>query len=371
MSTTTVSINQYCDNPADYKNVAGLTNDTRAYWDTYCAARIASRKAGMPSTGALSNFNADLLVNLINGLMAPESLEIIGSMLGGIIALKLVKAAIGNFVKNGLSDVALKAAQDYIIKGGSKFAANSTGVFSGIFGDSAFVDKGVLDAAKSAAEDALAKSAAEGAAEAAAVEGAEFAGRYAVAACVDAAEFIGDIASGIGIVMMVVQVVGMVLDVWDPCDLNEQLTASVIEVYNTSFNTAFRRNLLVSMESSRDSYGRITYSAIWPVRYYAEKSALIPIKKDYYDAIHFSYMATYLDSLTYNSDGDPIFHPPPGHGTLLSNEVIKGLELSTFGIIGNNNTVVENWLIRWWPLFVGAFILVIVILIFIKGKKSL
>jgi hypothetical protein len=365
MSTTTVSINQYCDNPADYKSVAGLTNETRAYWDSYCSARIASRKAGMPSTKALSNFNSDTLINLINGLLSPESLEIIGAMLGGILALKLVKTAIGSFIKNGLSDASIKAAEDFIAKGGSKFAANSTGVFSGIFSDSAYLDKGVLDAAKAAADDAIEK----GVVESVSSEGAEFAGKYAVAACVDSAELIGDIASGIGMVMMVVQVVGMILDVWDPCKLNDQLTASVIDIYNTSFNTAFRQNFLVSFESSRDSYGRKTYSAVWPVRYYAERSALIPIKSDYYNNIHFNYMASYIDSLTYNSDGDPIFHPSPGEGTLINNTMIKGLELTAFGLVGNNNTVVENWLIKWWPIFAGIFIIIVVVLIFIKRRQ--
>jgi len=352
MSVTTITPDQYCDNPADYKNLQSLSNETRAYWDSYCTARLKKPPANFPNSGMLSKMNSDVLVMFLNGMLSPEGLEMMGMIMGGVISLKLVKASIGNFIKNGLSEIELKAAEDFIAKGGDAYAANGSSIFSKVMGDSAYIDPAVLQEAEKASEKAVAEGVIE--------EGSFFAGKYAIGMALEFIEWGNEVLMGI-------QMLGMVLDLWDPCNLNAQLDANTVATFTKIYNDVFRHTWLIGSESRRDTYGKISVNTLWPVEYYADQSALIPVLEDKYKPIRIQYMAMYINNLTYNSEGVLIAPVLSGTPTeLIKNSTIQNLELTALGILSIRNTVVENWLLKWWPIPVGILFFIIILLFFIK-----
>ena len=70
------------------------------------------------------------------------------------------------------------------------------------------------------------------------------------------------------------------------------------------------------------------------------------------------YTTLYLSNLSTNSNGIIVCTPPPQ--SLITMSDFDKLENQLMLLLDDNNTVVENWFYRFWPL-----ILFIVILIFI------
>lgn len=347
--TTTISPDDYCKHPEDYKNFPGIDDTTRAYWDQYCQLKKQASQQSLPDSKAIGNAIPEALQEFIQGFLTPMNLEIMGGILGGPIVYKyLIKNVIGTGVKWALTKGELDAASAFIKAGGDEYIANSCSVLSKLFGNMAFVDLKVA-------------------------EGAEFSGgAYAVARVFaflgDLVETVADALNPIMDAMLVLQVLGMVFDAWDPCKLNVQLTAEQLKEFSNIYNNQFRIHVLSSLESTIDAYGHITLNSVWPIEYYAERSALIPFKNDYYDPIRNTLFMKYINSLRVNSDGIPIAHYSGGR--LITNKELSELQISTLNLFGHGNTVIENWLLKWWPLLIGIILFLLIIFIVIKNKKN-
>ena len=346
--TTVISPDDYCKHPEDYKNTPGIDNVTRAYWDNYCLLKKQAQSQPMPPAESKWWSIQDGLENFIAAFFSPTSLEMLAGIMGGPIAYKyIIKNVLGKITQLTLDDVTRAAAEDFIKNGGDAFVANGCSLLSQIFGNMVYLDVKVAE------------------------EAGYSAGRLAAAQLLRGMEMLGeqiaeflDLDNPLMMAMLALQIVSSVLDAWDPCKLDLMLTADNLKDYSMQYNNQFREHILVSVETSQDSYGHITLNAVWPLEYYAERSALIPFKNNVYDPIRSKLFMQYMNSLRVNSNGDPIYHGLGGN--LVSNEMIASLNLNIFG---NNNTVVENVLYKYWPLFAGGALLLIVIFILIRNRK--
>jgi hypothetical protein len=378
--TTTISPYDYCKHPEDYINSPGIDNVTRIYWDQYCSALNASQ--GPPITNSRNGFSsfkdfADRLGNAVPEAMLQFVIGILTlpiqnvpftnvpmyeSIIPGIIGSKLLKP-IGNLVKA----IGEKGVSKPIQEAGEEALEADVDTVSINMGTMAQITKEVVE------EDAGLDIA----------EGATYsAGKYSVEVMEKGMlEAVGDglIAMGDGIktildltdpameVMMVLQMIGMIVDGMDPCNLKLQLDAGQLQTFTNSFNDTFRDTVMVKVESTLDSYGRVSVNANWPIPYYAEFSALLPFKPDYYKKMESKLVFQYLSTLTHNSDGYPIYKAPKGK--LVTGKEISGIALKRLSFFSNNNTVVENWLSKYWPILVAILIAIFVLVLVIKIKN--
>jgi len=378
--TTTISPYDYCQHPEDYINSPGLDNVTRAYWDQYCA--ILNAAGGPPITNSsngwekfkkfadnLGNASTQALQQFVVGIVTLPvqnipftNVPMYESIIPGFIGTKLLKPA-GNLLqaiaKKGISKTTQEAGVEMTEMGVDRMTINMASIAD------TTVEVITEDIGMSVAEDAT-FSAGKYSIDILLRSMAEAIGKGLVnigdvmAGIIEAADPIMD-------VMLVLQITGMIFDSLDPCDLNLQLDADQLQNFTNSFNNAYRSSVMASVESSQDSYGHLTYNTVWPLPYYAEQSALIPFKQDYYKKIQTKLTMQYLATLTHNSDGYPIYRPPGGK--LVTNQIISGMALRDLTFAANNNTVVENWLSKWWPILAGIFILIFVLVLVIKVKN--
>lgn len=342
--TTSISPHDYCKNPNDYKNDPSLTDKTKLYWNQFCQLQKDLGKAKMPSNKNIGQCTDQAFSQMIAGIFTPQGLEMLSIISGAMILGKTAKAQLkkilGSWVKNGLSEAQRDAVKQFVKDGGDYASANSGAIIDGITQDLVYVDVEV--------------------AEAAGYSG----GRFAVSELlVGVADIIGKFVD----FAMAVQLLGMVLDAWDPCNLNEELDATALKQMTLSFDSAFRTSMAISIQSTKDSYGNITLNETWPIEYYAEKSALIPFKNDYYGPRSQYYISRYLNTLQLNSNGSPIFHEKGGRA--ITNEDVNALESQLTGFLSDGNTVIQNWIIKWWPLLIGIVILIIVIFVYIRKRN--
>jgi hypothetical protein len=379
--TTTISPYDYCKHPEDYINSPGLDNITRAYWDQYCALLNASQ--GPPITNSssgwdkfknvvdgIANGSSTIVENLIIGLVTMPiqnvpftSVPMWQSVIPGFWAPEVIKYIIANPLKwlseQGISKAGEEAAVEMVSMGASKSIVNqalvSRSVVEGIIEESG--EKIAEDATYSAGEYAIG-------AMLRAAAGLIADGLIEIAG---ALEVVIEVLDPVMWAMFIVQVMGMIFDMWDPCNLNMALDADALQTFSNSFNQQFLETMLANFSATRDSYGHLMYNAEYPVQYYAEQSALLPLKQDYYNKIYWKLYFQYLTTLTHNSDGYPIYKT--GGGTLITGEQLSGWASRDLGFFANNNTVVENWLVKWWPIIGGILILIIVLFIVIKIKN--
>ena len=234
--------------------------------------------------------------------------------------------------------------EKFILEGGNKYIANGCSVLSKCFSGIAFVDVEI------------------------ATKAGYSGGKYAVAKLLESLGELFDLINPVMDALFIIQLIGMVFDALDPCNLNLELDADQLQEFSNAYNNQFRTHVLASIETSINSYGHVSINTAWPIEYYAEKSALLPFKNDYYDPIRQSLFMKYINTLRVNSDGEPIRHEQGGR--LITNNDISKIQLATFSAFSNGNTMVENWLLNWWPIIVGILVLLLIIFIVIKNNKK-
>ena len=339
--TTTISPDQYCAHPEDYKNFPGIDDQTRAYWDQYCQVKKQISQQKLPDSQSLAWAVPEALKEFIMGIFSPMGMEMMGAFIGTPILYKyVIRNLTGSGIKLLLSESELALADKFITEGGSRYIANSCTLLNKIFGNIAYAD---LEVATKAGYSA---------------------GKYSVAKILESVGELFELINPVMDVLFVIQIIGMVFDAWDPCQLNVELDADQIHSFSNLYNTQFRNHVLVSLESTMNSYGHVSINTIWPLEYYAEKSALIPFKNDYYEPIKTKLFMKYVNSLRVNSEGDTIVHY--NDGKLISNDDISQMQQSILSTFSNGNTVVENWLLNWWPIFIGVFILLLGIFLLVR-----
>lgn len=339
-----ISISDYCAHPEDYKNSPDLNNDTRKIYDEFCTMRKNANNMSIPSGTAWKYKLEDSILQLIVSMITPPGIAIMSGVIGGPIVMKAVKAWVGQWIKNGLSKEGLAAAQKFIEDGGEKYIANSCLLADDFLQNTAFLSVDVAE-----------------------VAGVESGGRLATVYLFQTAELLGEVASAVGIAMMVLQIIGMIFDAWDPCKLDTQLTADILDAYSQQFDGAFRGTVLSSLGGVQDSYGRLSIPGNWPVEYYAENGILQYKKEDYYAPLRTRFMMDYLGTLEINSDGLPIDHSSDA-SALIDPSHISAVSQRLLAVFGDQNTVVENFIYKWWPAIVGILIILIVIFLVIRKR---
>jgi hypothetical protein len=211
----------------------------------------------------------------------------------------------------------------------------------------------------------------------------------------------------IGGIMLLLQVTGMIFDQWDPCNLKSELDNSALHAIQDQMNTAFAQQLKGQFTVTTIDGTQIAIDA-WPIPYFADAYAMsfisdqglnntpktcttdtdcgpvgpagiqpicgvsgyCPVSwKDSAQRERHRYQNLYLKSLMTNSDANPIYHLPPNcitnalAASNLFENVAKGIGVS----LGGNNTYVENWIAKWWPLiFFVIAVLLFVLIVLIK-----
>ena len=158
--------------------------------------------------------------------------------------------------------------------------------------------------------------------------------------------------------------IGMLLDLWDPCGFNDQVGASVVNKMSDKFNEVFRNNQLKAFNSITLSDGSIIIKDEWPLEYTDDiHNYLTDDEKKFYNDKTIEYYLHYLNNLTVNSDGLPI-RKDVNMGKL-QNTSINKLDSFTKELIGNDNTVFNNWLFKYIPLIIIVIIIFIIIIFII------
>jgi hypothetical protein len=334
------SISEYCSNPSQYVN--SYPPETISYWNNICKDQKNGQKEILNDIDKLAGIAAkeskaglyvlgDALINMITGMLTPEGLKMLGIFFGVDFGVKT------------LYKLLLKTVKNYI----------SRGITEEITDLSAKVSA-------EAAIDAASSNAAVMASELAGEMGSVLAGEQGV---VWVLETLGDVFAGIMNVFMLLQLVTMIFEAWDPCKYNVQLSKVSIDEFTSSFNKMYRENGVVAYNSFTDVYGRTEYLNVWPIDYTATQFLLDIHTNKEYKLAYTRYTAQYLSSLRVNSIGDPIYLPNGGVTiSQMNSSHWRDMEMQLSNVFADGNTVVANTLIKFWPLFV---ILAIVILIFI------
>lgn len=328
--TTVVTIDEYCKKPEGWKSK--LPDNVIKYYDSVCKSRSGVNDKGT-AIGDIGKAIPKALLKMLEGMLAPQSLALLGAAYGVVVGIKMAFSVAVKSLTSGLPESITTAMDEMVEEGVSEAAVNASVLL----------------------ENFMATMTVEMFGEAA--------GSYALGALLQAAEMMVPGLKWIGFVMLFVQFLGMVFDAWDPCKLNDQLNAKAIDTFNGVYDKVFRLNVLPMVDSMKDAYGETFQLYVWPIEYFAERGFLLQEKEDYYRPIRTKLMVRYLNSLDYNSDGQPIYWPKGGN--LVNNDQLKGMANTLALVAADDNTVVANWLAKWWPLVVFAIVVLIIIIVFI------
>lgn len=333
------SIQCYCKNPSAYKDL--YPEDTLSYLNMLCRSRSNSssqlydiaKLAGKDAehdAKAVSEVLAKAVSNMLLGMLTPKGLEMLSAMIGINFGAKLAYKVVIQSIKTLSIELATMAERSAIVgaeAGINAAAANISVVTTELTSElaAAIIEVGNLTI-----------------------------------------DFLSTVAGGVGAAFMIIQLLSMIFDTWDPCHYKDQLDDKTIKSFSDAFNTAFREQGLKAYDSFTDSYGRTEYLNIWPVEYTASKFILDQhTNKDYKNKLTI-YMAQYLSALRVNSDGDAIRMPEGGK--LLSDmdpTLFRTVEDDISLFLSDGNTVVSNFLVKYWPFFVVIVIIILIFLIYI------
>jgi hypothetical protein len=328
--TGVVSIDDYCKNPEDWKSK--LPTNVIDYYNTICTAREGTSQH-KTNIGDIGKAFGEELLHMIQGLLSPEGIGLISAVMGINFASKQMFEYFVKSLSKSLTGSVADAMAGMVAEGASEAAINCSAILSN------FMSTLTLDAF------------------------GESAGKYALGTLLKGAEMIGDIISEVGDILLILQVIGMIFDAWDPCNLSNALDADTISTFNTAYDLTFRKNVVNIADSIQDVYGNSVLIYVWPLEYFADKGFLAQAKEDYYSPIRQKFMVMYLQSLDFNSDGEQINWPTGGN--LVTNDILSGLGKTLALEAADENTVVANWLSKWWPLLAFFIMVLIIIIVFL------
>ena len=329
--TTVVSIQEYCNNPTKYVKI--LPDNTIKYWDQYCSARKAAGINKDSSIEELAKAAPQALLRLLEGMLTPESMGMIAGFIGLNIASKPIFNSIVNKMVTKFPEEMAEAMSEMITEEGASAAAVNASALLTIMLDNAIV--------KTAGD----------------------AGVYALGVLLKGMEALADIIPVLGEIMMLFQVISMIFDAWDPCNLKDQLNSETIYLFNNNFNIVFRENMLVAVNSFTDPYGNVYFVDSWPVDFYADRGVLSTQKEDYYSPLRMKYMTRWLNSRDFNSNNQPIYWPKGGvqadNNTL--DKISKNLSIT----ISDGNSIVANWIYKFFPIIIFVIIIIIILIFYL------
>jgi hypothetical protein len=314
----TPSLNEYCSKPNDYKNV--LSNSEILTYNTRCNALATGSKISF----ALGKVTLDSLENFFNGLFGtPSGLEMLSILLGFSVTEKLALELRTNLVKY-LNETFFKTVEKNAAEVGVKASAD---ISAGIVGS-------------------LLRVSAE----------AVFLPWTIVLPILNAANY----------VLIPLQIITILIDTWDPCDLNQEIDPDSLNELSYKFNNAFLST--VNYDTQEDVNKRIIYKLnSWPKEYVLNGQIFNAVKtldleQDYqnkYQQYLMIYIANSTDLPT-STDSSNVLNPEDF-------SFLKPVN-NLFYKAANQNTVVEKFLKTYWPIILLIMFLIIFFIIIAFNK---
>jgi len=335
--TTVVNPDDYCNDPSKYVKI--LKDNTIKSWDQFCDAKKASKdkNTGVTSIEDIGKAVPGAILKMIQSMLTPEGLGILGLYFGVNLAVKAIYSRMVETIALNISKELSKAGAKMIADGLSEAAVNMSTIFVSMIEKFFFEELAI-------------------------------GGLYACKLFLTAIGWFGEYAIPfIGDAMLLFQLLGMIFDGWDPCNLSFQLDNKVISEFNNNFDKVFRENILRPLTSVTDAYGNVYFFDLWPIEFYADNSFLVNDKPDVYGPMLATFMTKWLCSQRTNSYGQPIAWPKGGK--LIDNSVFAQFERSAVLDFTNNNKVVANWAIRFMPIILLIIFFILLFIIFVLIKK--
>lgn len=295
-----MNIDTYCKNPKAYEN---LPPDTRKYYDKICSMK---QDVGLGWKKQLEKLGIGLLQapeKIISNMITPEGLEMLGIFMGVDLGSKIALNGILRGIARGVGPEVMEVAAEQAAEQGALFINNA--IITSVLG--------------SAVE-----------------EGTAAATAFAVTEAVSSA------VSAIASVVIIIQFLGMLVDMWDPLGYSSELNADAMDVINSEFDIAFANKFLETMTIGKDRFGRPIHFGQLPVEYRVDAELLGDSKDDDYQIKLYSYTTEYLESLEYNSDGHAML-PRVKDGQLLDTRVFSTFANSMALTLADQNTEVARW----------------------------
>ena len=261
------------------------------------------------------------LVNLIEGFFSPQNAELLSSIYGIRLSKTILTQAIKNNIKvfGNMIDIA-KTLVGELEEG---FFLNMSVIITGFFNIiDTYIIGGVL--------------------------------KYSLYYTSLILNFGLDVLELFGNPMMILMLISSIMDSWDPCGFDTQINSSAVSTFSNLFDNVFMEKIL----------SMTYYTPEWPLEYYADSIIISPayIDKTEYNKKIIKYITLYLSNLATNSNGIIVCTPPPQ--SLITMSDFDKLENQLMLLLADNNTVVENWFYRFWPLIL-FFVILIFIFIFV------
>ena len=263
-------IDKFCCDPSSLVVDEGTAN----YYRRLCDARQESHDYWQVQLDKFGESMVNFPENFILGIFSPEGLELLGLTLGIDLS----------------GTVALNAMLRVIAVGAGKNVMAAAGELASTEG-ALWVNNAILTAVLSSAVK----------------EGTMAALAYRLTRLLSTA------VSRIANVLAIVQLLGMILDSWDPMGYGQELNAEAMEALGNEFDRAFQAAFMNQVPIGQDELGKPIFPTEWPIEYTVpppqEKETAL---KDQ-SANMWPYIVEYLNALKYNSDGYPIDRPKGGN----------------------------------------------------------
>jgi hypothetical protein len=178
------------------------------------------------------------------------------------------------------------------------------------------------------------------------------------------ARIISDSVEGLNSALLILQIMGMIMDLWNPEGYAAELTAVDLHKICKEFDKSFTQIYLFNATVGTDEFGNPVYGSVWPVEYYADYF-IFDNKSDKDDEDRFTFSLEYLTHLSINSNGEPINWFTDVNDLLIPDSFKKGANKLSMEIAGNNQ-VFASWLRKYFIIVLAIIGIIIVFLIFIK-----
>lgn len=294
-----MDIDTYCKNPRSYENIPPIT---RRHYDRICSMK---QNVSIGWNEQLKKLGISLLQTpekIISNLITPQGLEMLGIFMGVDLTSKIALNGILRGIARGVGPEVMEVAAEQAAEQGALFINNA--IISSVLGEA--VEEGTIAATSFAVTEAVSSA-----------------------------------VSAIASVVVIIQFLGMMVDMWDPLGYSGELDADAMDVINNEFDIAFANKFLETMTVGQDRFGRPIHFGQLPVEYRMDAELLNEDKKDL-QLKRYAYTAEYLNSLEYNSDGHAM-RPRVIDGELLDTRVFNSFANSIALTIANQNTEVARW----------------------------
>lgn len=181
-------------------------------------------------------------------------------------------------------------------------------------------------------------------------------------------DWVNPVADALFYVQIGVSFFGQLLDSIDPCDLNQELDAASLNGVVDKLNSTFRSTVLGSIDSTVDSLGNVYESEKFPLEVSWSSKDFVGKDKALFKKLASKHTTLFLNHLTMNSIGEAIAWPKSNKKHFEQN-VIKVSHFATAErkigmILGLGNTVVENVVVKYFPLIITLVAVLVGLIIY-------